>query len=199
MHHLRGDTSNWSAGATRMTVPEEEHDTSGPAARSRARRSEWLRTLGAVVGMLGIYFVVPFGEDDDPLPLVVATVLSVGMALALAIMISRRIVRVLEGSSSEGVPGLLTVLVLVVVAFAAAYFLLARADPDQLAGLHTRLDALYFTLSTLVTVGYGDVHPAGQVARAVACLQFAFNAIFVAGLVRAIFHQAQAKRSAKGS
>jgi drug/metabolite transporter (DMT)-like permease len=154
-----------------------------------------LHTLGVVVGMLGVYFVVPFGQDDDPLPLGVAIVLSVGVVLVLTAMVSRRIVRVLEGSSSEGLPGLLTVLVLVVVGFSAVYFLLARAEPDQVAGLDTRLDALYFTLSTTVTVGYGDIHPAGQAARGIACVQFAFNAILVTGLVRAIFYQAQARKA----
>ena len=104
----------------------------------------------------------------------------------------------LEGDSSTGVPGLLTVLALVVVTFASVYFMLARADPGQVAGLHTRLDSLYFTLTTTITVGYGDIHPAGQAARGIACLQFVFNGIFVAGLVRAIFYEAQTKRAAKG-
>lgn len=170
-------------------VPE----TSEPAPMSR--RSEWLQTLGAVVGMLGVYFIVPFGQDDDPLPLAVAIALSVGAVLILVVMVSRRILRVLEGTSSEGLPGLLTVLVLVVVAFSAAYFLLARAEPGEVAGLDTRLDSLYFTLSTTVTVGYGDIHPVGQAARGIACIQFAFNAILVTGLVRAIFYQAQVKRA----
>jgi voltage-gated potassium channel len=173
---------------------------SGPVPTSSAHRphwaAEWLRTLAAVTGMLVLYFVAPLGQDDDPLPLTVAMTLSVLLAIGLAVLLSRRIIRVLEGDSTDGLPGLMTVLALVVVTFATVYFMLARSDPGQVAGLETRLDSLYFTLTTLVTVGYGDIHPAGQAARGIACMQFVFNAIFVAGLVRAIFYEAQAKRVA---
>ena len=153
--------------------------------------SEWLRTLISVGGMVSLYFIVPLGQGDDPLPLAAATALSVVVAIVIAVLISKRIVRVLEGRSSEGLPGIFTVVALVIVAFAATYFILARSGPDQVSGLHTRLDALYFTLTTLVTVGYGDVYPAGQAARAITCLQVAVNAVFVTGFVRAILYQAQ--------
>jgi voltage-gated potassium channel len=170
-----------------VPVPGAIHGTRG--------RREWLRTLLTVGGMIGVYFIAPFGQDDDPLPLAVATTLSIVVALVLAFIIARRIIGVLDGTSSEGIPGLVTILVLVVVVFAAAYFLLARSDPTQVTGLRTRLDSMYFTLTTLVTVGYGDIYPSGQAARALACFQFAFNAILVTGLVRAIFHQEQVKRA----
>jgi voltage-gated potassium channel len=160
-------------------------------------RREWLRMVLAVAAMLGLYFVLPSGQDDDPLSLPAALGLSFALALGLALLVSRRVLRVLEGRTSEDIPGLLTVLALVVVTFSAVYFMLARVDPDQVAGLDTRLDSLYFTLTTLGTVGYGDIHPAGQAARAVACLQLVFNGIFVAGLVRAILYQVQTKRTAR--
>ena len=52
--------------------------------------------------------------------------------------------------------------------------------PSQIAGLHTRLDSLYFATTTLATVGTGDVHAAGQVARALVLVQMIFNVVFVA-------------------
>lgn len=170
--------------------------------RPRAASSrEWVRALVFAVGLLGLYFVAPLGQDDDPLPLPVALTLSVAIALGLAVLIGRRILQVLDGTGSPGatgstgLPSLVSVLALVVVAFASAYFMLNRSDPGQVVGLSTRLDALYFTLTTLVTVGYGDVHPEGQAARAIACLQFVFNAVFVVGLVRAMLYQAQIRRA----
>ena len=145
--------------------------------------------------------MAPLGHDDDPLPLPVAIALSVAITVGLAVLIGRRILQVLDGTGSPaatgstGLPSLVSVLVLVVVAFALAYFSLNRSDPGQVAGLSTRLDALYFTLTTLVTVGYGDIYPEGQAARAIACLQFVFNAVFVVGLVRAMLYQAQIRRA----
>ncbi len=159
---------------------------------------DWLGTLAASAGLLCLYFVAPFGQDDDPLPLAVATTLSVAVVLVLAAMVSKRILRVLDGNTTDSLPGLAVLLTVVVVAFAAGYFMLARSDPAQMDGLNTRLDALYFTLTTLATVGYGDIHPVGQQARAIASLQFVFNAIFLAGLVRAMLYQAQARRTAGG-
>jgi hypothetical protein len=57
--------------------------------------------------------------------------------------------------------------------------------PRQMAGLSTRTDALYFTLSTMTTIGYGDVHAEGQVARALVCGLIVFNVVVVASLLRA--------------
>lgn len=172
-----------------------------PSRPRPADAREWVHALLFAGGLLCLYFVAPLGQDDDPLPLPAAIALSVAIALGLAVLIGRRILQVLEGtespavSGSAGLPSLVSVLVLVVVAFASAYFALNRSDPGQVAGLGTRLDALYFTLTTLVTVGYGDIHPEGQAARAIACLQFVFNSVFVVGLVRAMLYQAQIRRA----
>jgi voltage-gated potassium channel len=74
--------------------------------------------------------------------------------------------------------------VLLVMTFSLAFFLLELADPDQFAELQTRTDALYFTLSTMATVGYGDVHAEGQTARALVAAVIAFDVVVVASLVR---------------
>lgn len=172
-----------------------------PSRPRPANAREWARALLFAGGLLCLYFVAPLGHDDDPLPLPVALALSVAITVGLAVLIGRRILQVLDGTGSPaatgstGLPSLVSVLALVVVAFALAYFALNRSDPGQVAGLSTRLDALYFTLTTLVTVGYGDVYPQGQAARAIACLQFVFNAVFVVGLVRAMLYQAQIRRA----
>jgi hypothetical protein len=144
--------------------------------------------------MLVLYFVAPLGLDDDPLPLPVAIAVSVVIAVGLAGVIGYEIVAVLDGRSTAGITGLVLLLVLVVIAFSIAYFALERSDPGQVHGLETRLDSLYFTLTTLVTVGYGDVNAQGQAARGVASVQMVFNAVFVAGLVRAMLYEAQVRR-----
>ena len=64
--------------------------------------------------------------------------------------------------------------------FALGYFLLELARPEQIVGLTTRTDALYFTLSTLTTVGFGDVYADGQIARALVSVQMVFDVVFVA-------------------
>jgi voltage-gated potassium channel Kch len=78
---------------------------------------------------------------------------------------------------------LLTLLYLSVLGFALGYYVLAQSTDHQFAGLHTRIDALYFTVVTAATVGYGDVHPTGQLARALVTGQIVFNLVFLGLLV----------------
>ena len=59
------------------------------------------------------------------------------------------------------------------------------ADPEEIVGLKTRTDALYFSLTIVSTVGFGDVHAEGQAARAIVTLQLAFNLLFVSLAVAA--------------
>ena len=58
--------------------------------------------------------------------------------------------------------------------------------PGEFDGLLTRIDALYFVVTTLVTVGYGDIHPVGQLARALVSVQMVLKVgvlALVGGLV----------------
>ena len=52
-----------------------------------------------------------------------------------------------------------------------------------------RLDALYFSMTTMSTVGYGDIHAQGQLARLLVTVQLVFNLVFVASLVSLIQDQ----------
>jgi hypothetical protein len=70
--------------------------------------------------------------------------------------------------------------------FAAGYFALEQGDGSQFESLETKTDALYFTLSTLATVGFGDVHATGQVARVLVIVQITFDLVFVAALVSVV-------------
>ena len=65
----------------------------------------------------------------------------------------------------------------VITFFALTYVWLERASPGAFAELNTRTDGLYFTVATMGTVGYGDVNPVGQAARAVATTQIGFDLV----------------------
>ena len=78
------------------------------------------------------------------------------------------------------IDGLVMAIATVTLVFALAFYVVEVRNPQQIDGLETRLDALYFTASTMLTIGYGDVHAAGQAARALVLLQMVFNVVFVA-------------------
>jgi voltage-gated potassium channel len=85
--------------------------------------------------------------------------------------------------------------------FALVDYVIAVSRSDQFVGLRTKTDGLYFALSTLTTVGYGDIHAAGQVARAVVMAQLVFNVVVIATvasvLSRQIGARARERRSPK--
>lgn len=129
--------------------------------------------------LLAVYFLVPTGGDREAWHAAlraIATIAALGLAVAL---ILRQVARQLD-SDEAPLTGLLTALVGGVLFFALADYLVATQYPGEFAELETRIDALYFALSTLATVGFGDVHAQGQAARGLLCVQMLFNAVIIA-------------------
>ena len=96
----------------------------------------------------------------------------------------RELGAVRRGDPGRGVRVLAMMLVLLIMAASLTFFLLNQARPEEFVGLQTKTDALYFTLTTMSTVGFGDVHAEGQVARALVCILIVFNVVVVASLAR---------------
>jgi voltage-gated potassium channel len=144
-----------------------------------------VRLLLSVLGMLVIFYTVPVNADESTGRVVISILLTFLGVAALAWGIFEQIRRQLR-SRSEDIHTLVMLLPLAAVLFALAFFVLDEHSPSQFDGLSTRTDALYFTLSTLTTVGYGDITAHGQVARVLVIFQLVFNAVFVGAAVSTI-------------
>jgi len=83
---------------------------------------------------------------------------------------------------------------LVIVGFAGSYYSIALRS-DGFPAIHTRLDALYFTVVTLGTVGYGDIAPVTQSARALVTFQILVNLSLIATLIRVLGRVAAESRN----
>jgi voltage-gated potassium channel len=147
-------------------------------------RPEWLRALIGIALMLLVYFVIPFGQDDDPLPLVVAGLIALVGAMGMAFLIGRQIVEIFASGGNARLAPLAVLFAASVFVFSISFFILERSAPGQVPDLDTRLDSLYMTMVTLATIGYGDLHPEGQMARGLACIQIAFNLVVVTVAVK---------------
>lgn len=66
----------------------------------------------------------------------------------------------------------------IVLGFSSLYAELVRAHPANFAGLEEGLLAIYFTLVTFSTVGFGDIHPVSMVARAAVTAEIAIAMFF---------------------
>lgn len=95
---------------------------------------------------------------------------------------------------------LLALLILTIHTFAFSAYALAVQQPDQFTGISTRVDALYFTIVTMSTVGFGDVHPVGQEAKMLVIAMIIFDLVFIAALGNAMsssLSQARKKETPK--
>jgi voltage-gated potassium channel len=174
-------------------------EESGRSVRMRRRRR--MTRNGAVLLLVtALYYVVPVGRSATTASAVLAAVGVLAGAGLLAWLITRQVTEQMRAQdSSVAVHSLLVLLYLVVAIFALGYYVLERGAPGQFAELHTRTDALYFTVATLATVGFGDVHPVGQVSRALVTVQMAFDLVFVGALVAVLsgIVRARTQRSAR--
>ncbi|WP_165977280.1 potassium channel family protein [Nonomuraea diastatica] len=145
---------------------------------SRAGLPAWLRTAGAIMVIVGLYFVVPmpWAQAEADRTALRAVVCLAGLAV-VTWLLTRQVKRALRPDRlvAEQMAVLLTIVTVVVVFFAAAYLVMA----DQFTGIRTRLDALYFSVTTLGTLGYGDVVPVGQGAKVAVIVQVVFDLIIV--------------------
>jgi hypothetical protein len=126
--------------------------------------------------LIAAYFVVPVQYSPNGLRAGVVSMLLI--AAAGAVLIWQ--VLLLVDDPDRRVEGLLFALIVGVLTFALAFDRLEIEDPTQITGLTTRLDSLYFTMTTLLTIGFGDIHAEGQLARGVVLLQMVFNVAVIA-------------------
>jgi len=66
-----------------------------------------------------------------------------------------------------------------VVAFSSLYWTLSLQDPQSFSEPISRVDSVYFTLTTLSTTGFGDIHPVSGTAKVFVCLQIVSGFLLV--------------------
>jgi hypothetical protein len=160
------------------------------------------RGVMAVASVLIVYYALPVGDVPSRWGLVLA---SCGLLAGLAalVYVAVRQMRTLAerppGDHSVRLDVLVLVVIVVVPLFALGYYGVEQASGGEFVDLETKTDALYFTLSTLATVGFGDVHAAGQLARILVSVQIVFDVVFVATLLSLLTSEIRARTAARRS
>jgi hypothetical protein len=151
-----------------------------------SRRSKLLwqftRNFLTLAGAIAFYYLVPLSSDERP---IWRLVLFIACLSLLIWLIVQQLMKQVAAGPDPGVRvrSLITLLYPVVVLFALIYYVMQDSDPTQFESLQTRTDALYYTVITLGTVGYGDVHAVGQAARIVTTIQVAFDLVVIGALI----------------
>ena len=147
--------------------------------------SRRLRLVTAVVAILAFALAVAsFATGLDALadP---ATELSVIYAGAALVAVLRHVLQQ-RRVTVDMILGAMSAYLLMGIMFAFVYTAIARADPLSFAPPQhpdKGADLFYFSLTTLTTLGYGDVTPATSLVRSISVLQAVLGQAFLVVLV----------------
>lgn len=161
--------------------------TAQDQARS-ARKSRGLVIIGTLFAVIVLVAYSLLPSEDGPVTAASQVMFFVGVALLTTVVMWIAITE-FRGSPIYSKRVRLVVLLMVIAAsivfFSQTYFRIAQSA-GQFEELNTRLDSMYFTVATAMTVGYGDVHAAGQVARFFVVINMVFNALVIGTAIKVV-------------
>jgi voltage-gated potassium channel Kch len=133
------------------------------AARNQVVRS-LLRICLGTIAILCVYFVFPLDDREDAAVELLAVV---GGLVVFALIFWRqiRLIRSAEYPLLRAVEAIALVATIFIVLMSTVAAAFSTADASNYSEPLSRTDALYFTVTTLATVGFGDITPTATVTR----------------------------------
>ncbi|MGM0930633.1 MAG: potassium channel family protein [Actinomycetota bacterium] len=160
-----------------------------PSVRRRGQRL-WVLLRPALTGvaLLVVYFTLPLdrpGHGSVP-------GLFIGL-VALAALVAWQIRAVMTSPSPwlRAAESLATAIPLYIVLFAFSHATMSYWDRAAFTEPIDRTDSLYFTITTLATVGFGDIAPVSQPARIVVTVQMVTGLILLGLVIKAFLGAVQ--------
>jgi hypothetical protein len=158
-----------------------------PPHTRRLRRRRKIEIVVQIAGLamlaLLVYFVIPLDGDHAELFAGALVLVATFALLPLAIRRARHVLTS-EQPVLVAAQSLAIALTLLIVSFSSIYFVLGSEHEGQINGVRTKIDALYYTITILSTVGFGDVTATGQGARALVATHMIVNLVFLAVAIR---------------
>lgn len=111
-----------------------------------------------------------------------------GATLAVVAVVVRRVRRVLhaERPVPEAIAAIVVTATLTILTSSATYFAMSQSTDGSFRGLETKVDAVYFAVTIMTTVGFGDIVPVSQSARLVTTFHMIFTVALVGAALRLI-------------
>jgi len=160
-----------------------------PTLRRRLIAKTALVCIALVALIVVLYYLVPWdsseiGEIAVRLGISLVVVV-VGTVISIQYVLRARypMLRVFEV--------LAVVVALALASFASAYAYLSHVNGDAFSEVLTRTDALYFSITTATTVGFGDISALTEGARIVVMLQMVTNVVVLGVAARSLLYAAR--------
>jgi voltage-gated potassium channel len=172
-----------------------DRNAPGPAKRRRLIGLGLFRSLVTTAVLIAAYYLLPL-DHIRSVPLALAGGLLI--LLAGAVWQVRAITKA-RYPAIRAVQALATTVPLFLLLFASAYFAMALSSAANFSTHSlTRTDALYFTVTTFSTVGYGDITAVSQSARLVVTVQMLLDLLALGLGIRVFVGAVQVARQQAG-
>jgi voltage-gated potassium channel len=166
----------------------------------RERRLVLLKAAGRLIVslavLIGVYILIPpesLVDGTAGVEIILSAALLVGL-------IAWEIYRIVTDPHPEVRAGvsLIVVLTAVIVMFALTYATISAARPEAFSVVLDKGSAVYFTVTTLATVGFGDITATDTPARWVVTAQMLLGLVLLVGLARVMVLAAKVGRAKQG-
>jgi hypothetical protein len=156
-----------------------------PDLRRRLIRRVAAISVVTVIAILVAYFLLPFAGEGG-VSLIVRTMLAVTVVVAV-LGWQVHSISVAEYPQLRLVQGFALVVPLVLVSFAGTYLAISRGEPASFSEELDHVGALYLSMTTMTTTGFGDISARTQAARIVVMLQMVSTVLAIGAGTRVAF------------
>lgn len=170
--------------------PVSDSAGAGPDARGGAKPSyrtivlAVLRIVASTTTLVAVYYLLPLDHSSTE---TAVTILVIGLAFFMALVAFHA--RLITRSPTPGlraVEALAVNVPLFLLLFASTYVVMATMSASNFGERLTHTDGLYFTVTVLSTVGFGDITAKTQAARLVVTGQMIADLVIFALAVKII-------------
>jgi voltage-gated potassium channel len=143
-----------------------------------------LRILLTIFLMLALYAVLPAASKTG----VRVVVELIAGLLAFIALLGWQVRSILDADHPEirAIESLAVAAPALIIVFAFTYLSLSHADASQFSQRLDHIGAMYFTVTVVATVGFGDIVAKTDLARLLVTLQMVLDVAVFVGIVRAI-------------